>query len=310
MSSTAASASIRVNSAVRDAASRRVVLRIALGQHAHVQPLKTGAVTSDRIAFDFVEYDPLPSAFRTMVRGGDIDVAEMAITTHLLALEFGKPLTALAIPLWRRLHHGNLVCLADAGLRGPEDLAGARIGVRAYSQTTGVWIRGILASHYGLALDRITWVTMEDAHVAEFRDPPNAVRAPGGCSLRDLMMAGEVSSIMGERNVDPAGVRAVIPDSEAAAEQWSARTGVFPVNHILSVRTELLDQHPWLSGELTRVLEQSRQQSGAHGAAALPYGVEPNRKSLQTLCDFAAAQGLTSRTYTVDKVFPPAHQAG
>lgn len=289
----------------------RVVLKTVLGQHAHVQPLKNGTVTSDRISFEFVDYDPLPQAFRTMVRGGDIDVAEMAMTTHLLALEFGKPLAALPIPLWRRLHHGNLVCPVDSLLRGPEALEGTQVGVRAYSQTTGVWIRGILASQYGVALDRITWVTVEDAHVAEYRDPSNVVRAPGGRSLRELMQAGEVSAIMGERNVDPAGVRPVIPDSDAAAAQWLEHTGIFPVNHILSLRAELLVRYPWLPGELMRVCDEARQQAEAGGAArSQPYGLEPNRASLQTLCDFAADQGLTSRAYQVDEVFRMPHASG
>lgn len=284
--------------------SEALALKIALGRHEHVRPLKNGTVTSDRITFEFIEYDPLPQAFRTMVRGGDIDVGEMAMTTYLLALEFGKPLTALPIPLWRRLHHGNLVCLADAALRGPEALEGTKVGVRAYSQTTGVWVRGILKSQYGVALDRITWVTMEDAHVAEYRDPPNAVRAPGGRTLRDLMRAGEVSAIMGERDVDPAGVRPVIPDSEAAAAQWSERTGIFPVNHIVSVRTELLVRHPWLSGELMRMFDEARLLSETSGAAdARPYGFEPNLASLQALCDFAADQRLTSRIYKAEEVF-------
>lgn len=227
----------------------------------------------------------------------------MALTTHLLALEFGKPLTALPAPLWRRLHHSNLICLAGSPLRGPKDLQGQKVGVRAYSQTTGVWIRGILKTQYGVDLDSITWMTAEDAHVAEYRDPQNVVRNASGKSLRDLLYLGEIVAIMGERNVDPANVRAVIPDSEVAAEEWSRRTGIFPVNHIVSVRSELLNRHRWLGGELMRLLDEARLASGVGGVAGMPYGLEPNRESMQMLCGFAADQKLTANEYQVDDIF-------
>jgi 4,5-dihydroxyphthalate decarboxylase len=280
-----------------------LILRIALGAHAHVRPLKEGTVVSDRIRFEFVEFDPLPKAFRTMVRGGHLDVSEMALTTHLLALEFGKPVAALPIPLWRRLHHSNLVTLASSKLRGPKDLEGKKVGVRAYSQTTGVWIRGILQHEYGVDLESITWVTMEDAHVAEYRDPQNVARNSSNKGLRELLLAGELTAIMGERNVDPRDVRPVISESEKAAAEWSQRSGVFPVNHIVSVRSEVLARHPWLVGELTRLFEEARAASAAAGVAQLPYGLPANRKSMQMLCDFAAEQKLTRRSFQVDEVF-------
>jgi len=95
----------------------------------------------------------------------------------------------------------------------------------------------------------------------------------------------------------------VIADAEAAAEQWSKQTGIFPVNHVVSVRTELLQQHPWLADELMRLFEAARVKSGAR---TLPYGLEPNRAAMQMLLDFAAAQRLTPRTYRVDELFPQA----
>jgi 4,5-dihydroxyphthalate decarboxylase len=281
----------------------RLILRTALGKHDHVKPLKDGSIQSDRVRLELVEFEPLPKAFRHMVRGGDLDVSEMALTTHLLAHHFRKLLTPLSIPLWRRLHHSNLVCAAASTIGGPKDLEGKRVGVRAYSQTTGVWIRGILAAQYGVDLNRITWVTMEDAHVAEYQDPPGVVRHTGGKSLRDLLLSGELAAIMGERDVDPSNIRPVIADADAAGEKWSKETGIFPVNHVVSVRTELLQKHPWLADELMRMFEAARVQSGAR---TLPYGLEPNRAAMQMLLDFAAIQRLTPRTYRVDELFPQA----
>jgi 4,5-dihydroxyphthalate decarboxylase len=95
----------------------------------------------------------------------------------------------------------------------------------------------------------------------------------------------------------------VIADADAAAEKWSRETGIFPVNHVVAVRTELLQKHPWLGDELMRMFEAARVKSGAR---ALPYGLEPNRAAMQMLLDFAAAQKLTPRTYRVDELFPQA----
>ncbi len=281
----------------------RLILRTALGKHDHVKPLKDGSIPSDRVRLELVEFDPLPKAFRHMVRGGDLDVSEMALTTHLLAHHFRKALTALPLPRWRRLHHSNLVCASGSTIAGPKGLEGKKVGVRAYSQTTGVWIRGILASQYGVELDKITWVTMEDAHVAEYQDPPGVVRHTGGKSLRDLLLSGELAAIMGERDVDPNNIRPVIADADAAGEKWSRETGIFPVNHVVSVRTALLQSHPWLGDELMRMFEAARVKSGVR---TLPYGLEPNRAAMQMLLDFAANQRLTPRTYRVDELFPKA----
>ncbi|SON57774.1 4,5-dihydroxyphthalate decarboxylase [Hartmannibacter diazotrophicus] len=286
----------------------RLTIRIALGKHEHVAALKDGRVRSPRLTLEFVEFDPLPGAFRHMVRGGDLDVSEMALTTHLLAHDFGKPITALPIPLWRRLHHSNLVCLAASGLRGPKDLEGRRVGVRAFSQTTGVWIRGILATQYGVDLDSITWVTMEDAHVAEYVDPPGCERAPAGSRLRDLLHAGDLVAIMGERDVDPAAVRPVIPDAEAAAKAWSAETGIFPVNHVVSVRNDLLDRYPWIADELAKMFEEARALCPQTGVAALPYGLAPNAAAMDLLFDFAHRQRLTPKRYTLREIFPLSEQ--
>lgn len=278
-----------------------LALKMALGKHAHVKPLKDGSVRSPRLTIEQLEFDPLPKAFRTMVRGGDIDVGEMALTTHLLAVDLGKPITALAIPLWRRLHHSNLVCATGSDVRGPKDLVGRKVGVRAWSQTTGVWIRGILKTEYGVDHADIDWITMEDAHVDGYQDPSNVTRARPGETLRSMLLSGEIAAIMGERTVDPSGVRPVIADAETAEKAWSERTGIFPVNHVVAVKNELLAAHPWLAEELKRLFEEARVASGT---GFPPYGLEENRAPMQMLLDFALDQKLVTRRYTVDELFP------
>ncbi|WP_149339862.1 phosphate ABC transporter substrate-binding protein [Neorhizobium sp. P12A] len=283
-----------------------LVLRTSVGKHAHVQPLRDGRVRSERVSLEFRDYEPLPKAFRTMVRGDELDVSEMAVVTHLLAHHYGKPITGIAIPLWSRLPHTNLVSPADSSIAGPLDLQGSKVGVRAYAQTSGVWVRGVLQSEYGVDLNSIIWLTMEDAHLEEYDDPAIAVRNQSSSGLRQLMMAGELSAIMGEREVDPSGIRSVIPEAETAAKAWIARTGIYPINHILTVRTPILEAHPWLAQELMEMFDEARRIAEADGAAAPPaYGLEANRRSLQLAFDFSAQQLITPRVYDVSELFHP-----
>jgi len=272
-------------------------LRTALGKSPLVRALKDGTVTSDRVGFDFVEVDPITRAFRRQTRGMEFDLCEIALTTHAQARAYGKPITALPVVLLRGLHHGALMCRADSPLRGPADLAGKRIGVRAWSQTTGVWVRGVLRDEYGVAPDAMTWITEEDAHVQEFTDPPFVQRMAAGQDLRALLLSGGVDAAIAVAGLDPAQVRTVIPDADAVAQEWSRRTGVFPINHVVVVKDALLAEHPWLADELMRLFV------AAKGDSPVPYGVEANCPAIEMLMRYAAEQGLIPRAYRVEELF-------
>jgi 4,5-dihydroxyphthalate decarboxylase len=278
-------------------------LRIALGRYPYVEPLRDGRVSSPRLSLEFVEYDSLPKAFREMVRG-TLDVSEMAVVTHLLAHHFGRQIRGLAVPLWSRLPHTNLVCAAQSDIRGPADLDSKAVGVRAYAQTSGVWVRGILASDYGVDLRNITWGTMEDAHLPEYIDPPNTRRYRTPPALRELMLQGEFAAIMGERTVDPADIRFVIPDARKAAHEWIERTGIRPINHTLAVKATLLKERPWLAQELLELFVRSRELAVAAGAEAPPvYGLEANRAALQLCLRYSYEQAITPRLYDVAEMY-------
>jgi 4,5-dihydroxyphthalate decarboxylase len=276
-----------------------LTLRTALGKSPLVRALKDGTVTSDRIAFDFVEVDPVTRAFRRMTRAMEFDLCEIALTTHAQARAYGKPITALPVVLLHGLHHGALICRRDAPLRGPADLVGKRIGVRAWSQTTGVWVRGILRDEYGIAHDSMTWVTEEDAHVQEFTDPPFVQRIAPGQSLPAMLLSGEIDAAVALAGLDPAKIDMVIRDAGPAAAAWRQKTGVLPINHVVVVKDELLAQNPWLADELMRLFLAAREQ--AHGDA--PYGIEANRPAIELLMRYAAEQGLIPRAWRVDELF-------
>jgi 4,5-dihydroxyphthalate decarboxylase len=276
-----------------------LVLRTALGLSPLVRALKDGRITSDRVRFDFVDVEPVTRAFRRMTRAMEFDLCEMALTTHAQAHAFGKPITALPVVLLRGLHHGALICRRDSTLRGPADLVGKRIGVRAWSQTTGVWVRGVLRDEYGVAHDSMTWVTEEDAHVQEFVDPPFVQRMTAGHDLRAMLLSGEIDAAVALAGFDPAVVRTVIPDADAAAAEWSRRTGVYPINHIVVVKDALLAAHPWLADELIRLFLASRKLADD----TVPYGIDANRPAIELLMRYAAEQGLIPRPYRIDELF-------
>src|SRR5665213_878260 len=171
-----------------------VTLRAAIASYPHAVALKDGTVTSDRVRLDFEEVNPITRSFRRMVRTFDFDLCEIALTTLAQAHAYGKPITGLPVVLMRGFHHSALVCRRDSSINGPADLVGKRVGVRAFSQTTGVWVRGILQSAYGVDPAGITWVTAEDAHVLEYPDPPNALRIAPGQDLSAMLMAGEIDA--------------------------------------------------------------------------------------------------------------------
>ncbi len=290
-----------------------VTLKAALADYPHIQALKSGAVTSDQVAFDWISVDPITRAFRRMVRTGDFDLCEIALTTLAQAEAYGKGLTGLPVVVMRGFHHAALMCPVGSGLRGPRDLEGKRIGVRAWSQTTGVWLRGILLDQYGVDHRSITWMTEEDAHLLEYRDPPNVVRIASGQSLQAMLLAGEIDAAIALSGLNEGLVRTVIPDANNAAREWYRQTGAYPVNHVVCVRTDLLRAQKSLGAELMRLFNDAkaaaRKPSAEErfrpllGGDPLPYGLEANRAGIDLCLRYAAEQGLVPREYAADDLF-------
>lgn len=275
----------------------RLRLRTAIGDYPHVQALRDGRVRSSRVNFEFVSVTPVSRAFRPMVRELAFDLSEIAVVTLAQARACAVPIVGLSAVLMRGFHHGALVCRRDSRIQGPADLAGRAVGVRAWSQTTGVWVRGILSEEYGIDPPDIRWVTTEGAHVADCPDPPWVVRAAPGAELAGLLRDGGIEAGVALGGLDPAEVRTVIPDAEASAVGWYRRRGIYPVNHALALRASLHDAHPWLAGELMALFAAARDADpppphALVGADALPYGLPANRIAIEALIGLAAAQGL------------------
>jgi 4,5-dihydroxyphthalate decarboxylase len=266
-------------------------LKALIGDYPVTKQFRT---RSDR--FEFAEYQgSVASAFKRVVRNLEFDVAEMAIMTFLVAKAFDKPYRLLPFVVMARYQHPYLVTNQSLG---PKQLEGKRVGVRSYSVTTGAWIRGILSGDYGVDLSKIQWITYEEAHVAEFRDPPNVQRAPAGKDINAMLLAGEIdAAILGALPTDPK-LKPVIPDPEAAGKKWGEKHGAIQLNHLVGVKNTVSKA---TADEVYAMLLDSKKAAG--NPPMLPHGLDANRRNLEVAIDCAYKQNMIPRRFTVDELF-------
>jgi 4,5-dihydroxyphthalate decarboxylase len=249
--------------------------------------------------FEFGQYQgSVATAFKRVVRDLEFDVAEMAIMTYLVAKAHHKPYRLLPFVVMARFQHPYLVFDSTRGSLRPRDLEGKRVGVRSYSVTTGAWIRSILAEDYAVDLSRIQWVTFEEAHVAEFQDPPNVQRAPAGKDINAMLLAGELdAAILGAIPQD-GRLKPVIPDPEIAGKKWGEQHGAIQLNHLVGVKNTVSKT---MAEEIYGLLLQSKKAAG--DPPMLPHGLEANRRNLEVAIDCAYQQKMIPRRFTVDELF-------
>lgn len=280
-------------------------LRIAIGDYPHTLPLKRREIVSPWLTLDFVEVKPMHLAFKPMVREHAYDASEMALVTALQAKAHAKGLRLLPAAMLARFQHGTVLYNTERGRLAPEDLAGKRIGVRSYSQTTAGWMRGILQNDYAVDLSGIEWVTFEDGHVAEAKDPPGVVRARAGQDITEMLLAGEIdAAIYGAAMPKDARLQSVIREPDAAARAWYGKHKLVPVNHMVVVTEELAARDPDIVAELYRLLEAGRRAAGPAGDIdTVPFGKEANRPCLELLIGYALQQRLIPRRIEVDDLW-------
>jgi 4,5-dihydroxyphthalate decarboxylase len=287
--------------------SNPVALPALLGEYPGTRALRRGEIKSPFLDLKFADVKGAATAFKRVVRDLEFDVAELAIVTFLIAKAHGKPLVLLPSVVLGRFQHPFLVHNRERGPLKPGDLTGRRVGIRSYSVTTVTWIRGILAEDWGVDLDRITWVTFEEPHVAEFRDPPNVERAAAGKDMIGMLLAGEIdAAVSGERVQADPRVVPLIPDPDGAARAWRDKHGAIQINHMVTVKAALSRSRPDAVREAYRLLAESKRLAGAPPAGELdttPFGVEANRHNLEIAIDYVYGQRLIPRRFTVDELF-------
>jgi ABC-type nitrate/sulfonate/bicarbonate transport system substrate-binding protein len=303
-----------------------LTLKTAFVTHGHTRALKDGTVTPRSCAFDVEEVPVIIQAFRRMVRGLEFDVSEMAMTTYLCARAHGKRFTALPIFPMRAFHHGAILYNVKAGIQSPKDLEGRKVGVnRGYTVTTGLWARSILQHEHGVDLRRITWVLSGDEHVAEYQPPPNVVPIEKGQKLEELVASGEIPAAIGVQ-VDSPDVQPLISNAREAGFEALRRNGLYPINHTIVVKDDLLATHPELGPDIFNAFAEAKRlyvqrlrdgQITEPSAAdqmlrevmdisgdPLPYGIAPNRRMLEAIVRHSVEQGIIPRPFAVEELFP------
>ena len=277
-----------------------------LGNYPNTLALKKGDVKSDLVDFDFADVKVSNTAFKPLVREAKFDVAELAIVTFLQAKTYGKPYVLIPATVLGRGQHHTIAYNPERGELKPSDLAGKRVGVRAYTQTTGAWVRGFLADDYGVDTAEVRWVTFEDPHLAEYKDPDFVTRAGEGKTLVQMLLDGELdAAIVGDALPDPR-LKPLIPDADAVARRWAQTHGGVPINHMMVVRGAIAKSGPDIVQEIYRLLQESRRAAPPPAGGLLDpwrFGVEENRRSLEIVIDYSLRQKLVPRKFSVDELF-------
>ena len=300
-------------------------LKTAIATYPHTKALKDGTVTVPGVPLEHVDISPITGAFRRMCRALEFDVSEMAITTYLTAKAYQREFTALPIFIMRQFHHAPIVYNVKSGVESPKGLEGKRVGVRAYTVTTGVWVRGILATEYGVDLAKITWVLNDQEHVEEYqKDYPSNVIYQAGANLGAMVASGELAAAIGAGKVDSPDVKPLIPNARDAEAAWYRKTGIYPINHTVVVKDSLLRADPTLAPRLFYAFKEAKAvflrqlSSGAPlpddaqalaqrrtlvGDDPLPYGLARNRKALEAVIRFAHDQKILRRLVSPEELF-------
>ena len=262
--------------------AEKMKLATLLGNYPVAAAIRNGEIRSDLVEFDIADVKVSNTAFKPLVREARFDLAELAIVTYLQAKAAGKAYTLIPATVVGRGQHHTIAYNPERGALKASDLTGKRVGVRAYTQTTGAWVRGFLADDYGVDRLKVQWVTFEDPHVAEYKDPEFVTRAPADKNLTQMLLDGEIdAAIVGDKIPDPR-LKPLIPDADAVAKKWAESHGGVPINHMMVVRDSISKSRPDVIKEIYRILLESRRaaQPAADNSLLDPlrFGIEANRR--------------------------------
>ncbi|WP_157272070.1 ABC transporter substrate-binding protein [Azohydromonas aeria] len=321
----------------------KLQLSVAMGDYDRTRALFDGRVQIDGVDPVCMLLSPEEMFFRAM-RSRDFDVTELSFSSYLVKHSRGEsPYVAVPVFLSRAFRHTSIWVRKDR-VRRPEDLKGRRVGLPEYQLTANVWARAILQDDFGVAPADVTWVRggidmPGRPEKIPLRLPPGVriEEAPAGSTISELLERGEIDGFIGPRppsshilarNPD---IGWLFDDPTAAAKDYYRRTGVFPIMHVVGIRRELAEAHPWLPAAVLKaftqakaaalalladtsatkvtlpfVEEQLKAAREAMGEDFWSYGVEPARRTLETFVRHHHAQGLSARLMAVEELFHPA----
>jgi len=315
-------------------------LSVAIGNYDRCRPLIDGAVSIDGVDPVFMTLPPEEIFFRAF-RGQEFDICELSLSSSTLQTANGNfPYVGIPVFLSRAFRHTSIYCRTDR-IKTPEDLRGRKIGLPEYQLTANVWARAILQEDHGIDPADVTWVRGGISHAGrpekiKIKLPENVKLedAPEGETISSLLAKGDIDGYIAPRHPDvPVGTPNLgwlFRDPVAAAKDYYRRTQIFPIMHILGVRRELADKHPWLPGAIYKAFSESKSKAIDHlsdtsatkitlpfaeerlkeardlmGEDYWSYGIDANRHVLENFFKHHHAQGLSPRLVTPEDLFHP-----
>lgn len=316
-------------------------LSVAMGDYDRTRALLDGRVQIDGVDPVFMTLNPEEMFFRAM-RSQDFDISELSFSSYLVKHSRGDcPYIAVPVFLSRAFRHTSIYVRKDR-IKRPEDLKGCRIGVPEYQLTAIVWARAILQDDYGIRQSDVTWVrggidTPGRPEKVKLQLPADVrvEAAPEGRTISEMLASGEIEGFIAPRPPSPAALRNqdvawLFDDPTAEAKNYFSRTGVFPIMHVVGIRKTLAEAHPWLPGAVFKAFNQSKayalEQLSDTSATKVTmpfveemlkaaretlgedywsYGVQANRRTLDTFVRHHHGQGLSDRLVSVEEIFHP-----
>lgn len=320
-----------------------LALTFAACRYDRLEAVREGLVTVEGVDLTCLTLKSGRDVFDRMVGGEEFDVAELSASEYIsLAGRGDSPFVALPVFPSRVFRHGYVFVNARSGIRSAKDLEGRRVGVPLYTQTAALWVRGHLAHQFEVDLDKIRWVqgAVDDAgthgkpHAPPLLRPVAIEQNASGRSLATLLARGEIDALIGSRKPeafgrDPDIVR-LFPNYRALERELFERSRIFPIMHLIAMRRSLYERHRWLATSLYKALVEAKRRARARlryggslvtmlpwqlaeieeidavfGGDAFPYGIEPNRPTLEALVQYLAEQHFIARRMPIEQLFVP-----
>jgi len=317
-----------------------VALTLAISDYDHARDLIDGRVRADGIELTALTLS-IEEIFYRFTRYREWDVSEMSMGKYVALLsQDDRSLTAIPVFPSRVFRHSSIYVRRDGPVRRPEDLKGRRVGLPEWAQTAAVYSRGLLMHEHGLRLQDIEWIQAGVNQAGRIEKvalklPTGVTLTPNpGKTLNDMLLAGELDAVLtahppqAVKSGDPRMVR-LFEDYRVVEEAYYRRTGIFPIMHCIAIKSDVLARHPWIALNLFKAFEEAKRLSQARasevtatrfpiawiydtarqaadlfGADFFPYGIEPNRTTLEAFLAYAHEQGVCHRPVKLDELFP------
>lgn len=324
----------------------KVRITAATTEYDHTRDLVTGNVQVAGAEVIWLQLEA-EEIFHRFVSHREWDVSEMSMSQYTAMRGAGDmSLTAIPVFLCRSFRHSAMWVRAGSDIVTPTDLACRKVGVPEWTQTACLYLRGMLANDYGVDLASIDWY-QAGVNEAGRRDHVKVTLPPGfrysptpNRSLNEMLLDGTLDAVLSARPPHASApndgrVVPLIADSEPVERDYYRRTGIFPIMHAVVIRSELIAEYPWLAMNLYQAFAVARDRSVAriaaiggsplpvpwmrqHALAAWrdmggdpwPYGIEPNRSTLEAFLLYAHQQGLTPDLMKPEEIFAPQVDAG